>query len=35
MQSQQQGFINIRPDDDMYFGLRVGEFIICESDEDK
>lgn len=35
MQSQQQGYLNIRPDDDMYFGLRVGEFVICESDEDK
>ena len=35
MQPQIQDYISIRPDNEFDFGIRVGEYIICDSDDDK
>lgn len=34
MQTQIQDYISLRDDGDLYFGVRVGEFVICEADDD-
>ena len=34
MPSQIQDYISIRSDNDLDFGIRVGEYVLCDSDED-
>ena len=34
MQPQIQDYISIRSDNDLDFGIRVGEYVLCDSDED-
>lgn len=33
MQYQIQDYISLKPEDEIPFGIRVGEFVICDSDE--
>lgn len=35
IQTQAMGFLNLTKEDEMYFGLRVGEFVICPSEEER